>query len=297
VIARRRGTPLVLEVNSPHVEELIWRWGLRSPLVQRLLRRWVDWQFAAARLAVAPRANIVPKVVARSRVRVRGWGVDVERFHPQASRTDAGQRFRERYRLEGRVPVLFSGSFRRWHGVHHLPEIARRTLARAPEVKFVLLGEGDLLEEVQDAVKAAGLQEDVIVPGSIPHAEMPAAVASCALGLAPYDATAYPPLDRFGFFWSPLKVFEYFACGLPVILSAYGGLRNHVGEAERGLAVTPGDPDAFAGAVALLARDETTRRRMGRSGRAYAVADHSWAAHVRWLEGHLSEAAAGGGAR
>jgi glycosyltransferase involved in cell wall biosynthesis len=295
LIARGRRKPLVLEVNSPHVEELIWRWGVRLPLARWGLRRWVAWQFAAARLAVAPQANIVPEG-ARDRVRMRGWGVDVDRFRPEASRTAAAGRFRARYGLEGRVPVLFSGSFRSWHGVRHLPEIARRTLARAPEVKFVLVGEGDLLEEVRGAVAAAGLKEDVIVPGSVPHEEMPSLIASCALGLAPYDTTAYPPLDRFGFFWSPLKVFEYLACGIPVILSAYDGLRDHVGEAERGLAVTPGDPEAFAGAVALLARDAAARRRMGQAGRAYAIADHSWAGHVRWLDGHLREVTDGGGA-
>ncbi|MFQ5458594.1 MAG: glycosyltransferase, partial [Myxococcota bacterium] len=160
-------------------------------------------------------------------------------------------------------------------------------------VKFVLLGEGDLAGEVRAAVTAAGLEKDVVVAGSIPYEEMPGAVASCAIGIAPYDVEAYPPLTAFGFFWSPLKVFEYLACGLPVVLFGYAGLREHVGEAERGLAVAPRDLDAFATAIAGLARDEEARRAMGAAGVAYVRASHSWADHVAWLEARLAEAAGG----
>ncbi len=290
VIARARGLPLVLEVNSPHVEELIWRMDIRSPILKWALRAWVNWQFHACRLAVAPQANIVP-ACARDRVAVRGWGVDTDRFRPEAADTPAADAFRARHDLAGRVSVLFAGSFRTWHGARDLPEIARRALARAPEIKFVLVGEGELLDGVREAVQALGLSKDVAVAGSVPHEEMPAVVASCAIGIAPYDTDAYAPLARFGFFWSPLKVFEYMACGLPVVLFAYEGLREHVGESERGLAVAPRDLDAFAGAIAMLARDETARREMGARARAYVLREHTWRDHVAWLEARLEEAA------
>jgi glycosyltransferase involved in cell wall biosynthesis len=287
-IARARRIPLVLEVNSPHVEEFIWRMNVRSRILKRALRAWVAWQFHACRLAVAPRENIVPDC-ARDRVAVRGWGVDTERFRPEAAGTPAAEAFAKRHALAGRVPVLFAGSFRAWHGARDLPEIARRTLARAPEAKFVLVGEGELFEEVRAAVETQGLSKDVAVAGSVPHEEMPAVVAACAIGIAPYDTAAYAPLARFGFFWSPLKIFEYMACALPVVLFAYEGLREHVGEAERGLAVTPRDLDAFAGAIALLARDPRARREMGERGRDYVVREHTWRDHVAWLDARLIE--------
>ncbi len=290
VIARARGIPLVLEVNSPHVEEFLWRMDIRSPLLRRALRAWVNWQFRACRLAVAPRANIVP-ACARDRVAVRGWGVDAERFRPEAANTPGAEAFSARHALAGRVPILFAGSFRAWHGARDLPEIARRTLALAPEAKFVLLGEGELLDEVRAAVQAQGLSKDVAFAGSIAHAEMPAAVASCAVGIAPYDTGAYPPLAQFGFFWSPLKIFEYMACGLPVVVFAYEGLREQVGEAERGLAVVPRDLDAFARAIALLVRDRSARREMGARARAWVLREHTWRDHVAWLEARLLEVA------
>jgi glycosyltransferase involved in cell wall biosynthesis len=213
--------------------------------------------------------------------------VNTERFTPEACTTEAARKFRERYGLEGRVPVLFSGSFRRWHGVLDIPELAKRTLARAPEVKFVLVGEGDLMGEVRAAVEAEGISRDVAIVGSVPYEEMPAVVASCAIGIAPYDAGAYPPLEEFGFFWSPLKVFEYLASGVPVVLYAYDGLREHVGEGERGLAVPPRDPDAFAAAIAMLAQDPQARERMAASAVAYVRAGHRWADHVEWLDALL----------
>ncbi|MDP3940500.1 MAG: glycosyltransferase family 4 protein [Deltaproteobacteria bacterium] len=289
VLSRRRSIPLVLEVNSPHVEELVWRMGWRGALLAPVTRAWVAWQFSAARIAVAPRESIVP-AGARDRVRLCGWGVNVERFSPEAAATEAGRAFRNRFGLEGSTVVLFAGSFRRWHGVLDIPGISRRALARAPELKFVLLGEGDDLAEVRARVRAEGIEKNVIVAGSIPYEEMPAAVASCAIGIAPYDASAYPPLARFGFFWSPLKVFEYMACGLPVVLFGYEGLREQVGEAQRGLAVPPRDLDAFATAIVTLARDGERRRAMGEAARGHVAASHSWAGHVLWLEERLREA-------
>jgi glycosyltransferase involved in cell wall biosynthesis len=121
---------------------------------------------------------------------------------------------------------------------------------------------------------------------------MPAAVASCAVGIAPYDTGAYPPLARFGFFWSPLKIFEYMACGLPVVVFAYEGLREQVGEAERGLAVVPRDLHAFARAIALG----------GEGGAGWArgagqVLGTTWRDHVAWLDARPEAADPAAGAR
>ena len=63
--------------------------------------------------------------------------------------------------------------------------------------------------------EAAGIR-DIVFTGAVPHDAMPAALAAADIGVAPFDPSAHAPLSL-GFYWSPLKIFEYMAAGLPVV--------------------------------------------------------------------------------
>ena len=66
---------------------------------------------------------------------------------------------------------------------------------------------------------------------------------------------------------TPNSIIEAMAHGLPVIASAVGGVPDLVTR-ESGILVTPGDPQALANAMKLLASDHQLRKRMGREARA-----------------------------
>jgi glycosyltransferase involved in cell wall biosynthesis len=83
------------------------------------------------------------------------------------------------------------------------------------------------------------------------------------IGVAPYTA-------QDGFYFSPLKVAEYLAAGLPVVVSDQGDLREIVGDA--GVLVPPDDVAALAAALARLVRDPSLRRTLSTAARLRAVA-------------------------
>src|SRR5262249_57589174 len=64
--------------------------------------------------------------------------------------------------------------------------------------------------------RAARGIEAIFFAGALPHERMPAALAAADVGVAPFDIGAHGPLSL-GFYWSPLKIFEYMASGLPVV--------------------------------------------------------------------------------
>ncbi len=66
----------------------------------------------------------------------------------------------------------------------------------------------------------------------------------------------------------PNKVFDYMAAGRPVILAIDGVIRQVVENAQAGIPVTPGDPQALADAITELASDPAKCRTMGKNGRS-----------------------------
>ncbi len=201
------------------------------------------------------------------------WGAAVDAFHP--GRRD--EALRAAWGVPaGAVVVLFSGSFRPWHGVHVLEEAARRLRAR-DDVYFVLAG-GDR-EGIAADYRGRRL-------GSVPYERMPEVVASADLGVAPYDTARLAQL-RLGFFWSPLKIFEDMASGLPTLTIPRTPLTEIVREGQEGRHFAEADPAALADAIAALAADAAGRLRMGAAARTRVVEHYSWARHCEQLEGVL----------
>jgi glycosyltransferase involved in cell wall biosynthesis len=271
----RARVPYVLEVNAPVVDYP----GSIKHLIDRALvvepmRRWRERQVRHASLVVTPASAIVPAWYPRERILEIEWGADTSRFRPGASGAMPFER------PPGLVAV-FAGAFRAWHGAVHLVEAIRDLRARGRrDVSAVLIGAGP---ELAAARRAAAGVDGIVFTGAVPHDRMPACLAACDVGVAPFDLPRHAPL-AIDFFWSPLKIFEYMAAGLPTIAPDIARLRAIVSTGRDGLLYDTGRPGALAGALERLADDGALRARMGAAARARAVAEFGWDVHCRRLE-------------
>jgi glycosyltransferase involved in cell wall biosynthesis len=275
--ARALGARAVLEVNAPVVDHA----GSSKTLVDRALvvrpmQRWRERLCAAADLIVTPTAAILPRLTPAAKVLEVEWGADTDRFHPGA---------------EGSLPFIpppgivavFAGAFRNWHGAIHLADAVRRLRERGRhDISALFIGDGPEWRAVRTA--ASGL-DHVVFAGALPHGLMPAALASAHIGVAPFDIDAHKPL-ALGFYWSPLKMFEYMAAGLPVVAPAVARIPALVAHGREGWLYDPAAEGGLAAALEHLA-DAQLRQTLGDAARARAVRDYSWKAHCEALHHRL----------
>ena len=273
--ARRIGALGVLEVNAPVVDypgSLKQR--LDRVMIVQPLRRWRDWQCRMADLIVTPTAKILPSHVPSSRILQTEWGADTDRFRPGASGPTPFSR------LPGHVVAVFVGAFRPWHGAIQLVRAVRELQARGgSDVQAVLIGAGPELSRIK---KAAEGMSGVAFTGPLAHDHVPAALAAADIGVAPFDISAHAPL-RQAFYWSPLKVFEYMASGLPVVVPRIDRLSHIVRDGLEGVLYDPDEPGSLANALEQL-RDGSLRTKLGQAARARAVEHFSWRSHCVALD-------------
>ena len=98
---------------------------------------------------------------------------------------------------------------------------------------------------------------------------MPALLAPPTSASRRSTSRAHAPLSL-GFFWSPLKIFEYMATGLPVVAPAVDRIPSLVAHDRDGILYDPAMADALADALLRLrdpAEREAARRRRARARR------------------------------
>jgi len=214
--------------------------------------------------------------VDRERAAVVPCGVNVDLFHPgdrAALRADLGL-------PQGAFVIVQAGSFYSWHGLDLLLDgvaALNRTGRGAPDWHLYLLGDGVERPGLEDRARQLGLSERVHFPGQIPYEQVPAHLAAADVGIAFYKPTRSLSGD-------PMKIYEYMACGLPVLASQYPNYGGIVERARAGVAVDESDPARVAHALLALWTNADQRRQYGENGVRAAAAEYSWLARTRLLE-------------
>lgn len=192
-------------------------------------------------------ANLLKEDFDSIPIRVISNGVDVKSFNHSTL---------HKRHPPGKNPiVVFVGSFREWHGVESIPLIAKRVHEKIPGIKFILLGGGPLFENVSQIVRDEGLEKIIEMRGPIPFDGVKDILLRSHVGVAPFLVKENTPLAHFGFWWCPVKLFEYIGAGLPVVASDFEEVRTIVGKA--GILTPQGNNQAMADAIIHLLTDHT----------------------------------------
>ena len=278
--APSRGIPFVLEVNSPLVleQEQYRDLELRAAAqgIEKYLFTQADAVFVPSRELAAYIRDCVGE---RRRILVTPNGVHASDFSGpqplvQEHRTTSKNRF----------AVVFVGSLKPWHGVGDLLRAFQILRSRVPYATLTVIGNGPMKPAVEKLRQRMG-RDVVRLMGEVRHNEVPALLRAADVGVAPY-----PNLDPF--YFSPMKVIEYMAAGLPVVASSIGQLDELIEHEHHGLLTQPGDPVGFADALERLFQDRKMRSRLGRKAQLRALRKYTWQGVAHRIESVFSRLAA-----
>jgi glycosyltransferase involved in cell wall biosynthesis len=186
------------------------------------------------------------------------WAVESKLYElAETERAAVLAKRRERF---GSAPVIgFVGRFVRYKAIPILIE----AVARLDGVHAVLVGDGPLRAQIEEQIRATGLQDRVHLLGSVDE-------RSKISALAMMDILALPsndPTEAFG-----LVQVEGQLMGLPVVASRLQtGITDVTLDEVTGLLVPPDDPTALADAFSRLIKDKQLATAMGARGRERAL--------------------------
>jgi glycosyltransferase involved in cell wall biosynthesis len=266
-VARQLKVPLLLELNAPLAVE---QTSYRSTGLGELAAKAERWALS--------RADAVLVVSAALRDHVAALGTDASRVHVFPNAVDPmlflpGPRdpgIRARLGLgEGSV-LGFVGGLRPWHGIDILPALLERLVKRHKKLQLVIVGDGQLRAELETGFANRGLINRVVFCGAISHEEVAPVIRQFDVGLAPY-----PQLDH-AFYFSPLKLFEYMACGIAVAAADVGQVSELIRHGKTGLLYPPGDLEALSAACSRLLGNPRLRRTLARKASKLVHTHYTW---------------------
>ena len=256
IFAWLTGTPLVTETNGQievHQYEVplhaLWKcfWYPLMRFFERILFSSSHAITVDGNQRLSVFTNRYPNLGERFHL-VRSGGIDLERFK-RIDKNEARQQLG--LPLDKRI-LVWVGTFFDFSGLEILIQAIPRICAQLSDVEFLIIGDGATKAHYIDKVKEYGLSDRVRFTGYIANQDLYRWLSASDLALAPYNRLRLGQED-----FTSYKIFEYLACGLPVVSSYEKGESNisYIHEFNLGATVPPENVGAFTDAVLELLED------------------------------------------
>jgi glycosyltransferase involved in cell wall biosynthesis len=203
--------------------------------------------------------------IRKESIKVIPNGVDLDVFSDRLDQIE----LKKEYGLDGRTVVLYSGHIEDWAGVEIVETLTKRMASEFPEALLLLVGAGESVNKVIAIVEKAGVSNQFQYGGIKPFSEMPRIVSAVDIALCIF------PDSLVSHAASPLKLFEYMACGKAIVATSVTGTAEALTQ-DAGILVKPGNLDEICDKVLELCKDPEKRKEIGHKARELVVRKFSW---------------------
>ena len=228
--------------------------SLAVKLAAKLAR--IAYRIADVIIATSPnlRKGIIRYGVEPGKVHVVEEGVDTEIFHP----VEDVESVKARFKLKGKFIAMYSGNIGPAYDFDTIL-VAAKILSLHPDIYFIIKGRGECLNDVLRKLRELKLNNILISTELLDFKEISSFINMADVFLLPMKNV----------YILPTKIYEYMACGKPVICCAKGETADLVRSLNVGLVVEPGNPEALAQAILTLYKNRDLLKKLGESGYSY----------------------------
>ncbi len=167
--------------------------------------------------------------------------------------------------------VCFVGNLAPWQGIEYLVKAAPSILSRFPQCRFLIVGDGVMKNELLKLSRELGVDDKFIFTGVVAYDRVPIYINASDVCAAPFILARNAKIGL-----SPLKLYEYMACGKPVVASDISGVSDALEASKGGISVLPENPGALAEAILKLLENSELRNQLGSKGLSYVTENYSW---------------------
>lgn len=265
----RKKSAEIVHFHTAHAHTLGLLAAQLSRVPVRILTRRVDfhihkhllnkWKYGPGLTAIVSISEGIRRVLIEDglppeRVTTIRSGIDFQRI----ANVGDGSYWREEFGIsEDSLVVGIVGALAPHKHHQNFLEAAAIVKKAMPDVRFLIVGDGALREELERSAAARGLGADVIFTGFRQDA------LEITKGLDIFVLCSY--LEGLG-----TAILDAMALGRPVVATEVGGIPEIVLHRKNGLLVPPRDPQGLAAAILKLAKNPELRDRMGASGKEHA---------------------------
>jgi glycosyltransferase involved in cell wall biosynthesis len=178
----------------------------------------------------------------------------------------------ERARYTHHLSIIYQGTMSEDRGLSHMIDALAIIKEHEPHILLRLVGLGDqeLRAQVESATQAKDVSDAVEIVAWVPHREIAYSMKSSQIGLVPWQPEEKHKRNI------PIKVFEYMACGLPIIAADLPSIAYYLEKVEVGLLYDSTRPEELARCVLELLADPGRRLHMGENGRRAVEERWNW---------------------
>ncbi len=291
-LAKKYSIPFILEYNSSEVWKIknrpyptggffgfikkIYRALIQLKIVKSIELYNLKGSSLIVAVSKALKEDLIERGIEENKIIVVPMSVDIKSFNPNIWASD----IKERYGIKNENVVGFCGTFGRWHGIMEIVKAVNAIFEdknkKYKNVKFMLIGDGFLLEKARNILSESDNIGRVIFTGMVSHEDMPKYLSICDILLSPSIKNE----DNSEFFQSPTKIFEYMASGKSIIASRIGQIEDILEHEKTALLIDQGNVVQLSSSIIRLLSDSELREKLGKNARDNVERNYTWEKHV-----------------
>ncbi|MFT4678127.1 MAG: glycosyltransferase involved in cell wall biosynthesis [Litorivivens sp.] len=254
----------VIEINAPYPEEKVYMEG-KSLFLHRGTKAEKEQALGASMVVVvssALKSYLIERTgIDERKILVTPNAVDPAKFQ-NTNRLDTRKNLGYN---ESDIVVGFVGSIFPYHGVDHLLAGFIALRANDPNLRLLIVGDGETLPAIRQIAKKSRFYSDITFTGNVGYERIKELMGAMDMGVMP----------KSNWYGSPVKIFEYAMMKLAVIAPDNIPCRDVLVHEKNGLLISEDIKD-LTEAIALLARDRGLRVQLGTAFHNQTIDRHTW---------------------